>query len=70
MNHSLVPLLIQKDWQLNKAPLIGYMLIGFLSLWLFTINSKIPFLIGAILLISQTIDPAWQLHLHPFCSAT
>jgi len=56
MNQSLVGLLIQKDWQLNRVSLIGYMLVGFLSLWLFTINGKIPFLIGVVLLISAVIS--------------
>lgn len=52
MNASIVKQLINKDWQLNKSLLSLYVLIGFASLWLFTIPGDFFFTLGIIALIS------------------
>jgi len=52
MNNSIVMQLINKDWQLNKGPLTLYVILGFASLWIFTIPGDFAFTMGLIVLIT------------------
>jgi ABC-type transport system involved in multi-copper enzyme maturation permease subunit len=55
MNMTIVNQLIQKDWEMNKGPLMGYMILGAIALWLFIIESYAAFMTGLIMLISVVI---------------
>lgn len=52
MNYSIVKQLINKDWQLHKGPLSLYVLMGFASLWIFTISGQFAFTVGLIVLVT------------------
>jgi len=55
MNTTMISHLIKKDWQLNQGPLLAYMSVGILSLWLLTMGGKYTFLIGSVLLITVVV---------------
>lgn len=52
MNASIVKQLINKDWQLSKNLLSLYVLMGFASLWIFTIPGDFFFTLGIIAVIT------------------
>ncbi|MBT8448710.1 MAG: ABC-2 transporter permease [Gammaproteobacteria bacterium] len=52
MNYAIIKQLVNKDWQLNKGPLTLYVVMGFASLWVFTIPTEFAFTLGIILLVS------------------
>lgn len=52
---GLLKALIRKDLQLNAAPMALYLLVGLISLWLLTFDSKGPFYAGSVLLLSMVI---------------
>ena len=52
MNYAIIAQLINKDWQLYRWPLVAYVLLGFASLWIFTLGNMVAVNIGAVVLIS------------------
>ncbi|WP_223788278.1 hypothetical protein [Marinicella meishanensis] len=52
---GLIKALVRKDLELNAAPLALYLVVGLISLWLLTFDSKGPFYAGSVLLLSMVI---------------
>ena len=55
MNMTIVNQLIKKDWEMNQGPLMGYMVLGALALWLFITEHEMAFMAGLILLIAVVV---------------
>jgi len=54
MSH-IVKTLISKDIQLNLVPIVLYLFIGIISIWLLTSSQKGVFYVGAVILLSMVI---------------
>lgn len=55
MNMALITQLVKKDWQLNQNPMIAYLVLGIIALWLIITQSMTTFAIGSILLITVVV---------------
>ncbi len=58
---GVIKALIVKDIQLNIGPLVLYLLLGLISLWLLTFEQEGPFYTGSVILLSMVIITSAQL---------
>ncbi len=58
---GIIQALIVKDIQLNIGPLVLYLVMGLISLWLLTFEAKGPFYAGSVILLSMIIVAMAQL---------
>ena len=55
MNMTLIGQMVKKDWELNQWPMIAYLILGMVALWLIITPGAIFFAVGSILLITVVI---------------
>lgn len=55
MSHSVVKHLVRKDWQLNYQPMLLFLLLALVSVWLLTIEHKGAFYAGSVIVLSMVI---------------
>ena len=55
MNMQLIAHLVKKDWDLNQGPMIAYLVLGVIALWLTITDFQYSFAIGSIMLIGVVV---------------